>query len=101
MDKNKLTEFVMNEFREKAPAEFSQDPVKLKTFIYTNIDHELLNKLIDEFCEKNPDDFAVLNPLGVSPDNQDTLSSLKYKKIINNAGLSYQAESLMDTLNGN
>jgi hypothetical protein len=111
MEREKLKKFAFNEFRKKVPQEIANDEKKWQEFILKNINETLLDKLVDEFCQKNPEEFAVLNPLGFSDEklkeiteNIDAASAagmleeIKYKKIINNAGLAYQGEVLLSLL---
>jgi hypothetical protein len=98
MDKNKLAALALMEFEKKAPEEIKNYPEKLKEFLQNYIDRTLLDDLINEFCEKNPNDSYVLNPLTVSKNAGESIIALEYKKIINRAGLSYRADELIEQL---
>jgi hypothetical protein len=101
MDKEKLKRFALDEFRKKVPRETAADETKLDEFIVKNIDVPLFDKLLEEFCAKNPDDFEVLNTFDfndVEQNAKETLESIKYKQIINHAGLAYKKKSIDDAL---
>jgi hypothetical protein len=98
MDKNKLTTLTLMEFEKEAPEEIKGKPEKIKEFLQNNIDQALLEDLINEFCKNNPNDFAVLNPLTVSKNVDESITALTYKKIINQAGLSYRCNELIEQL---
>jgi hypothetical protein len=98
MDKNELTTLILMEFENKISKELKNNPKGIKEFLQNNIDQTLLGDLINEFCEKNPGNFDVLNPLTISKDANETITSLEYKKIINNAGLAYQCDELTKLL---
>ncbi|MDR0585027.1 MAG: hypothetical protein LBG57_11885 [Treponema sp.] len=108
MDNGKLKEFVLMELKKEVPQEIAKDEKKAKEFILSNINEPLVDKLIAEFCEKNPRDMEVLNTfrlsdekLKESKENIDTaiadgtVERIKYKQIVNHAGLAYQS-AVMD-----
>jgi geranylgeranyl pyrophosphate synthase len=93
MDNVKLKEFVLKELQNKA-----------KEFGLSTINEPLVDKLVAEFCEKNPDEFAVLNTFGVSDEKSKeiteniataiadgTIERIKYEQIVNYAGLAYHS----------
>ena len=80
-----------------------------ETIPLANINEPLVDKLVAEFCEKNPEEFAVLNPFSVSDEelkdikenikraNADGIvERLEYEQAVNNAGLAYQHEKMAE-----
>ncbi|WP_148257671.1 hypothetical protein [Leadbettera azotonutricia] len=108
MDREKLKKFALDEFKKQAPKEIARDEKSLHEFTLKNINEPLLDKLVDEYCQKNPEEFAVLNVFGVSDeklkeitektDVASTIERIEYKKIVNNAGLAYQGDILIELL---
>ena len=99
MDNAKLKEFVLKELQKGIPQEIAKDEKKAKEFILSNIDESLVNKLVAEFCEKNPDDFAVLNTFDFNNAHEnatETPESIKYKLSINHTGLEYKKKEIDD-----
>jgi hypothetical protein len=93
MDNVKLKEFVLKELQNKA-----------EEFGLNTINEPLVDKLVAEFCEKNPEEFAVLNTFGVSDEKSKeikaniataiadgTIERIKYEQAVNYAGLAYQS----------
>jgi uncharacterized protein YerC len=109
MEREKLKKIALDEFTEKVPQEIAKNEKKLHEFISKNINEPLLDKLVDEFCKQNPEEFAVLNPLCIISgeelkeiaekiDVASMVEIIQYEKIINNAGLAYQADILSKSL---
>jgi hypothetical protein len=91
MDKEILRKFVLEEFKKKLPQE--------------NIDEPLMDKLMEEFCRKNPNDMEVLNVFDLTDEEiseinknpekaiaDGTLTRIEYGQIINHAGLAYRSD---------
>jgi hypothetical protein len=102
MDNVILKEFVLKEFKKKIPQETARDEKKVKEFISRNINEPLVDKLVAEFCEMNPMDFAVLNTFKLSDEKlkeikenietaiaDGTIERIKYEQVVNHAGLAY------------
>jgi hypothetical protein len=101
MDNGKLKELVLKELQKEVPQEIARDEKKAKEFILSNINESLVNKLVAEFCEKNPDDFAVLNTFdfnNVHENAAETPENIKYKLSVNRAGLEYKKKAIDDAL---
>jgi NADP-dependent 3-hydroxy acid dehydrogenase YdfG len=103
MEKEKLRQFAIAEFLKEAPQEIAMDEEKSRNFIAQNINEPLLDKLLDEFCEKNPEEFAVLNPFSLSDEENikrvipdGIIERLKYEQVVNNAGLAYQTDKMAE-----
>jgi hypothetical protein len=119
MEREKLKQFALDEFKKKYPQPATKSPAEetayaeraLHECTATNINEPLLDTLVNEFCQNNPEEFAVLNVLSVS-DAQlkeitgksdaeiaaGTIERITYAKIINNAGLAYQEDILSKLL---
>jgi hypothetical protein len=111
MEREKLKKFVFDEFKKEAPWEIAADEEKFREFILKNIDEALLDRLVDEFCAKNPKEFEVLNVFMLSDEQIDeikknpgkaiadgTIDRIKYEKIINHAGLAYQKNAIHEQI---
>jgi hypothetical protein len=114
MDKEVLKRFVLDEFKKEVPQEIATDETKVQEFISKNLDDPLLDKLMEEFCAKNPDDEAVLNVFTLSDEEineinkntekaiaDGTIKRIKYEQIINHAGLGKRSadfRKLVETL---
>ncbi|MFP3041414.1 hypothetical protein LQZ19_06285 [Treponema primitia] len=108
MERETLKKFALDEFKKQAPEEIAKDEKRLHEFILKSINEPLLDKLVDEYCQKNPEEFAVLNVLSISDEKlkeitektntAGALERIKYIKIINNAGLAYQGDVLTKLL---
>jgi hypothetical protein len=111
MEKEKLKQFALDEFRKKYPQpatkspaeETAQDEKASHECTSTNINEPLLDTLVNEFCQNNPEEFAVLNVFSVSDEKlkeiqenietaiaDGTIERITYEQIINHAGLAYQ-----------
>lgn len=106
MDKEELKNLVLEEFKKRVPAEIATDEKRVQEFVSENIDEPLLDKLVEEFCMKNPQDFAVLNTFdfdNAEQNREETVESIKYKTFVNSAGLKYKEKEVDDAfkeLNG-
>jgi hypothetical protein len=114
MDKEKLTVFAIAEFQKTMPAdeipqEIAGDEKKISEFILSNVNGPLLDKVVDEFCQKNPEPFAVLNVFSVSDEKlkeikeniaaaiaDGTVERIKYEQVVNHAGLEYKKKEIDD-----
>ena len=89
MDATKLKRLTIEKLSEEIPL--------------ANINEPLVDKLVAEFCEKNPQEFAVLNPFSISDEElkdikenikraiaDGIIERLKYEQVVNHAGLTYQ-----------
>jgi nitroimidazol reductase NimA-like FMN-containing flavoprotein (pyridoxamine 5'-phosphate oxidase superfamily) len=89
MDNVKLKEFVLKELQKEE-------------FIVSNINEPLVDKLVAEFCEKNPHDWEELNVFTLSDEKvkeireniavavaDGTVERIKYEQAVNHAGLAY------------
>ena len=94
MDREKLKKFVLAELKKIIPQEIALE----------NINMPLLDKLIEEFCAKNPKDMEVLNVFSPTDEHMDEINKnpekaiadglidrMQYEQIINRAGLAYQS----------
>ncbi|MFP3041415.1 hypothetical protein LQZ19_06290 [Treponema primitia] len=102
MDSLLLKELLIDELARKVPAEKISDKSKLREFVLANIDKPLVDKLVAEFCGKNPEDFAVLNVFSFNDAEQntdETQESIKYKLAINRAGLNYRKKEIDSAFN--
>jgi pyruvate-formate lyase len=103
MDNVKLKELVLKELQKEVPQEIAKDEKKAKEFIVSTINEPLVDKLVAEFCEKNPQDTEVLNVFNVSDEElkeikeniaakiaDGTVERIKYEQAINHAGLAYK-----------
>jgi uncharacterized membrane protein YebE (DUF533 family) len=102
MDNKKLKGFVLKELQKDIPEEIAKDEKKAREFILSNINEPLVDKLVAEFCEKNPYDWEVLNMFTLSDEKtkeiqeniaaaiaDGTVERLKYEQAVNEAGLAY------------
>ena len=107
MEREKLKKFVLDEFKKEAQQKIAAGEKGADEFISENIDGLLLDRLIDEFCAKNPADWEVLNVFRLSDEQANEIkrdpekaiasgiiNRLKYEQIINNAGLAYKKSEL-------
>jgi hypothetical protein len=114
MNTVKLKEFVLKELQKDVPQEIAKDEKKAQECIVTTINEPLIDKLVAEFCEKNPQDLEVLNVFklndeeleeikatiaaGIADRIMGTIERLKYKQAVNNAGLAYQSAVLNEKI---
>jgi hypothetical protein len=97
MDTIVLKEFLIEELSKKIPADKIRDGATLRELVLADWNDPLVNKLIAEFCEMNPEVGAVLNPFGFKDAEQnalETVESLEYKMCVNHAGHAYQKKEL-------
>ena len=113
MEKERLKRFVLDELKKKVPEEIAADEQKAAEFISKNFDGSLLDRLMDEFCAKNPNDLGVLNVFNLTDEQMDeirknpekaiadgVIDRVKYGQIINHAALAYQSNALIEHING-
>jgi hypothetical protein len=97
MDAVELKELLIKEFSKELPAAKVQDWAALRELVLANMNEPLADKLIAEFCKKNPEPRAVLNPFGFNGTEQsatETEESINYKILVNNAGLAYRKKEI-------
>jgi hypothetical protein len=119
MDNVKLKELVLKELQKEAPREIAQDEKKAREFILRTINEPLVDKMIAEFCEMNPQDTEVLNVFKLSDEELERIKAIiaenidaasansmiekfKYEQAINSAGLAYKVavfDEYIDNLN--
>jgi hypothetical protein len=93
MNNVKLKEFVLKELQKES-----------NEFVLSTINEPLVDELVAEFCEKNPEEFAVLNTFSVSDEKlkwikenigaaiaDGTVERIKYEQVVNHAGLACQS----------
>ena len=101
MDTIELKELVIEELSKTIPAGKIQDSAKLRELVLANMNEALVDKLVAEFCEMNPEAHAVLNPFDFTDPKQnasETAESIQYKMIVNNAGLAYRRKEIGKTI---
>ena len=101
MDTIELKELVIEELSKEIPTGKIRDRAKLRELVLANMNETLVDKLVAEFCEKNPEAHAVLNPFDFSDPKQnaaETAESIQYKILVNNAGLAYRKKELGKTI---
>jgi hypothetical protein len=111
MEKERLKKFAFDEFKKQAPPEIAKDEKSLHEFILKDLDEPLLDKLLDEFCQKNPEEFAVLNTFSISDEKLKEITNniaaaiadgmfekIKYEQIINHAALEYQKDVMVKNI---
>ena len=101
MNTTELKEFLIEEFGKEIPSDKIRDGKTLRELVLADMDEPLADILLAEFCEKNPGNMAVINPLEYDPATE-TAKSAKYKMMINHAALAYlkkEVDSMIKELN--
>jgi hypothetical protein len=101
----------LKELQKEVPQEIAKDEKKAREFILSTVNEPVVDKLVAEFCEKNPQDFEVLNVFDFSDEElkktkenigtettDGMLEIIKYEQVVNLAGLAYKSAVISEAI---